>query len=511
MAKDFLMGIDAGTSAVKTAIFDLDGNIISLSRRPVSIEIPRPGWAEQNMDSVWEAVRDTIREVLSKSRVSSSDIAGIGISGQGDGCRLIDKQLRPVRASILWIDGRTGEIVTRWQKDGVDSRGFKISGSAIFAGTAAAIIKWLEKNEPNNLKRSCHFLFAKDWIKLKLTGQISTDESDASRGPINLEKRCYSDKLFEIFEISPYRQIFPRILPSAELSGEITSQAAEETGLRKGTPVIAGMIDVVAMPIALGVVHHGQAYAIVGTTCFNAVLADQLILESKSVGMSLAYPLSGKFIRAMPSMAGTPNLDWFVRECCLEDKREAKKGGKDFYALLEGKISKIPVGSEGIIYHPYLNPGGERAPFVKPSARAQFFGISLEHNRGHLLRAVYEGVALSMLDCFNHIPVEIQEIRLTGGGAESKLWCGIFADATGKTIKTFRGTELGAMGAALTAGVAVGIYPNLIEAVEKTVRVEKEYPPNFLHHRKYLQIYELYRQMREHLWEDWDLREKIIS
>lgn len=495
---------------VKAIVFDLSGQEVACVSKRLSIETIKPGWAEQDMDSTWEAVRETIARSLRESKLASSDIAAVGLAGQGDGCRLLDKHLRPVRKAILWLDGRAIEIVTRWEKEGINLSGFPISGSAIFAGTPATIIKWLEENEPHLLKQAEHFLFAKDWIKLKLTGRIITDQSDASRAPIDIQKRVYSDEVFKLLGLSPYQRLFPSIVSSMEVIGEVTPEASQETGLRKGTPVISGMIDVAATPIGLGVIEAGQAFSVIGTTAFHAVITDKLILEPAGIGMTIAY-LPGRFIRSMPSMAGTPNLDWFIREFCDSERKVAKEKGKSIFELLEKKVREVPLGAEGVLYHPYINPGGERAPFVKPSAKAQFFGISLRHSRWHLLRSIYEGVALAMLDCFTNIPIQISEIVVSGGGARSDLWCQIFADATGKVIRTPQATELGALGVAISAGVGVGVYSSVGDAIKKVVKFKREYYPNSENHQKYQQLYKLYQSLYQHLWDDWDLRVKVVN
>ncbi len=508
MSEKYLLGIDAGTSVVKSVVFDFNGREVALSRQRVPVETPMPGWAEQDMEKVWEAVKKTIAESMMKANIPSSSIAAIGVTGQGDGCRLLDKNFKPIRPSILWLDGRAGEIVTKWEKEGINEESFRISGSAVFPGTAVPIIKWLELNEPQRLKKASYFLYAKDWIKFKLTGKICTDPSDISRGPIDLKKVTYSEELFDLFTISKYRSLFPEIIHSDKIIGKTTRKASEECGLRIGIPVTSGMIDVVANPVGLGVLQDGQAYSIIGTTCFNAILSSDIIFNPPGVGMNFAYTLPGKFIRAVPSMAGTPNLDWFTDNFCHEEKKE---GERHLYRVIEEKVRNIPVGSEGVIYHPYINPGGERAPFVKSSVKAQFFGIGLHHTRWHLLRAVYEGVALSMLDCFKHIPIEVFELRLSGGGAKSPLWSQIFSDAIGKVVKIPAVSELGTFGSVIVAGTAVGLYPGVEEAAKKLVKFSHICTPDMNNHRKYLKIYELYKKIYQSLWDSWNERYDLIK
>jgi len=207
-------------------------------------------------------------------------------------------------------------------------------------------------------------------------------------------------------------------------------------------------------------------------------------------------------------MAGTPNLDWFIREFCQVEEKEKQD---NLYQFLEEKIREVPLGSEGVLYHPYISPGGERAPFVKPSAKAQFFGVSLRCSRWHLLRSVYEGVALSMLDCFNHIPIKISEIRVSGGGVKSRLWCQMFANVTGKDIRIPQESELGALGAAIGAAVGAGIYKKIEDAVEKMVRFKSVYKPSHQSHQKYQGLYQLYRRIYQHLGDDWDLRQRLMK
>ena len=511
MPKPYLLGVDAGTSLVKAVVFDHEGHEVGLSRTRIPVETSRQNWAEQDMEDVWQAVKDTIGTCLQANKISASDIAGIGVCGQGDGCRLLDRQFRPLRKSILWTDGRAGDIISAWEESGLSLEGFKISGSAIFAGAPAAIIEWLRRNEPDTLARAAHFLFAKDWIKFKLTGKIVTDPSDASRAPFEISQGDYSSEIFKMAGLDAFLDLFPQIRASGEIIGELTKAAAEETGLQTGTPVINGMIDVVACGLGVGAVNQGQAYSILGTTCFNGVIMDTVELAPIGIGMTLAYAFERQILRAMPSLAGTPNVDWFVDQFCQNEKKNAGDSNSELFYTLEKHISNIPLGCDGLIYHPYINPGGERAPFVKTSAAAQFFGLSSQHTRWHLLRAVYEGVALSLLDCFEKFPISISQLMLCGGGAQSALWCQIISDATGKPVQIPGGSELGALGTAVMTGLATGLYPNIERAVEQAVDLAAGYEPNLENHQIYQALYGLYKNLYQHVWEDWDLRAALLK
>lgn len=511
MTKPLLIGIDAGTSLVKTVIFDHDRNQVCLSRARIPVETQSAGWAEQDMDLVWESVKRTISDCLAPNNISKSDIAAIGIAGQGDGCRLIDHHYRPVRNSILWIDGRAGGIIKEWEYDRLSDISFDISGSAMFAGAPAAILEWLARHEKQTLEAASHFLFAKDWIKLKLTGKIFTDPSDASRAPFNIRKGDYSQDLFKALGLERLVNLFPPIRPSTEIIGEVTTDAAKETGLAAGTPVVNGMIDVAACGMGIGAVNHGQAYSIVGTTCFNGLIMERMDPKPVGIGMSLAYALPNHILRAMPSLAGTPNLDWFIDQFCVQEKCKAEVEKKCHFDLLERQAARIPVGAEGVLYHPYIFPGGERAPFVKPSAAAQFFGLKLSHTKWHMLRSVYEGVALSILDCFEHFPVPVSDLILCGGGARSNLWSQIISDATCKTVNIPSGDEHGALGASMAAALGIGIYSEVEKAVAELLSIKATFQPNKENHAIYRQLYGLYRSLCQHQWDDWDTRAQIIN
>ena len=347
------------------------------------------GWAEQDMELVWESIKKTIAECLAPDHISKSDIAAIGIAGQGDGCRLVDSKHRPVRNSILWIDGRAGDIIKEWETDQLGDASFDISGSAMFAGAPAPILEWLARNEKETLKEASHFLFAKDWVKLKLTGKVFTDPSDASRAPFDIRKGEYSPEIFKLLGMDHLADLFPSIRPSTEIIGEVTTEAAKETGLAAGTPVVNGMIDVVACGLGVGAINHGQAYSIVGTTCFNGLVMEHADLKPAGIGMSLAYALPNHILRAMPSLAGTPNLDWFIDRFCTEEKREAETRQTSHFDLLESEAARISVGADGGPLSPLYLSGRRARALCKAIRRGSIFRPETDsHQMAHVARRI---------------------------------------------------------------------------------------------------------------------------
>ena len=502
----YIIGVDAGTTVVKAAIFDVRGNELSRAASNVPIANPEPHLAEEDMDQVWTAAADAIRNALTSSPVRPEEIRALSVTGQGDGNWMIDANGRPVGPALLWTDGRSGEIIDRWYEDGTVSRQFDISGLGPYAGTASAILRWRVENEPEALAEGNVNLWCKDWVEYRLTGDVSTDPSDASLAGIDVRNRAWSDEVLKVWGIEDARSVLPQMRAPTDVCGEVTSEAAGQTGLREGTPVYKGQMDITASSLGVGVARPGDCMAVIGTAGIVTVATDHIEdqIQPRDVGWMIPHS-DTTWIRSMGMSAATPNLEWYLREYGTAFREEAAtQPGIDLFEYLDKQVAQTGLGSGGVIFHGYLAPGGERAPFVKPSARGSFNGITSGHTRQHLLRGVYEGVALGIRDCLDAIPTKVETVRMAGGGANSAVWCQIFADVLGRHILVPAGTEFGAKGAAIVAGVGLGAYDSYAEGADATVETVREYEPVSERTEVYDEFFEVYKDIRRSTAENWD-------
>lgn len=511
MENNLLLGIDAGTTKIKTIIYDQNGNIVAKNEDENKLIDYGNGKIEQDMDLLWKKVAKCINQLLTNNKIDASDIKGIGLSGQGEGCWLVDKSGNPSANAILWSDSRAQIISENIAADPkLLSLYRKNTGSFPFAGAQIIILKWLAENQPELLEKSRHLFFSKDWLRFKLTGDAAIEYTDASTSIINLSEKKISSKLFEKLQINEYLDLLPQLKKSDEIAGYISEEAAAETGLKEGTAVITGLMDIVATALGTGAVSKNDCCTILGTTCCNEIVTGNFDPEEKSVAGYEIHALNKNYLNVMATMSGTPNLDWFLDQFMEDIIKKSKKEKFDLFSYLEEKMKKIEAGSGGIIYHPYISPSGERAPFSDKNACSQFFGLSTKANRFHLLRAVYEGVAYSIRDCLDNSP-QVKKIYLTGGGAKSKFWAQIISDVSGKIVYRVEDSDPASRGAALLAGLAVGVYSDINSVIEKVNNINKKIVPNLEKHKLYSSLYKIYLKSRKLNKELWEERAKVME
>jgi xylulokinase len=483
----YLLGLDIGTSGVKALLVSPEGKIISSKTVPYPLATPHSGWAEQSPYDWWEATVKVLRETISNIPIDSSEIKGISLSGQMHSSVFLNEKMEVIRPAILWSDTRTSdqckEIYTK--TGGLDQLIHYVSNPALEGFTAPKIL-WLKENEPENYKKVKYILLPKDYIRYRLTNELFTEVSDAAGTLLfNVLKKRWSTSLLEKLEID--KNLLPPVLNSFDLAGRITKNIADQIGLKFGTPVVAGGADNACGAVGSGITEEGRVMVSIGSS--GVVLAQtnnpQADQEGRIHLFNHACPHSW-YMMGVTLSAGI-SYEWLEKK--LFNHRLS-------YAKLDQLAGEVRPGSEGLIFLPYLY--GERTPHTDANARGVYFGISGKHDQRHFIRSVLEGVTFALKDSLELIKdkgVKIKEIRAIGGGAKSRIWQQILADILGKEINLLNVEEGPAFGAALIAGVGVGVYDSFAEVVNRIIKVKKTIVPGIQNAERYNQYYQLYKKL----------------
>ncbi len=482
----YFLGIDTSTTSSKALLIDETGEVVAVASSPHTLQTPKPLWSEQNPLEWWEAVSASIRSVLEKAGVGGEAVAAIGLTGQMHGLVLLDEAGNVLRPAILWNDQRTqaqcDEIHARIGKE----RFIQLSGNVALTGFTAPKILWVQEHEPEIYAKARHVLLPKDYIRLKLTGEYAMDKADGAGTVLfDVQTRNWSPEILSALGINP--AWMPPTYEGPEFTGKVTPEAAALTGLKAGTPVAAGGGDQAAQAVGVGVVEAGIVALTVGTSgvVFAATPSALVEPEGRLHAFCHAVPGMWHFMGVMLSAAGS--LQWY---------RDTLAPGMSFDDLLK-EAESVPAGSEGLQFLPYLS--GERTPYPDPLARGAFIGLTLRHGRGHLTRAVLEGVAFGLKDSFTLIQNaglgEIRQVRASGGGTKGALWRQILASVLEAELVTVNTTEGAAYGAALLAGVGAGNWPEVVTACRAAVKITGSTRPDPAQVETYRQTYPLYREL----------------
>lgn len=505
---DYLLGIDNGNTVSKAALFDLEGNEIAVASAGADTFYPRPGWTERSMESLWTSTAEAIRTVIEKAGIKPHEIAGIGNTGHGNGLYLLDKSGQPVRNGIQSLDIRAADILDERVRRGILDRAFPYILQEFWPGQPNALLPWLKYNEPESYARIGHILLCKDYVKYLLTGEITTDYTDIS-GTCLLDNsnRRYSRELLEWYDIPEVYDALPKLAESFEVIGKVTRAAAEKTGLAEGTPVVGGLYDVDAGALGSGVIAPGTLCIIAGTWSINEVLIEKPV-ENRALAMVHVAMMPGRWMVLEGSATSMANLEWFVNTLCGEEKQEARERGVSVYEICSEMVDSLSPGSTDIIFHPFLFGSN-----VQATARAGFYGIAGWHTKAHLLRALYEGVVYGHMSHINKLRIlgPLQTARLTGGGSRSVVWTQIFADALNMVMEVPDGVEVSAKGAAMSAGIGVGVYRDHAEAAAKAVRIIRRQEPIAENTPHYLARYEAYQQLLDVMKKPWDSLSRLVQ
>lgn len=486
----FLLGIDSGLTVTKAVVFDEEGKELGIGTGRTFRRSPSPRWVERDMSELWERCGQIVQEALDAAKVSGSDIAAIGVAGHGDGVYLVVEDYSPVRPAILSLDSRALDILDVWEECGVLEEALKITGRRLTTGSPAPLLAWLWQNEPETFEQTRWVLSCKDWIKLKLTGEVATDPTEGSSYVGDVRTGDYSADAIRLFDLQGLSEKLPPVISSTDIMGEVTHEAATVTGLAPGTPVVSGLIDALASAIGSGCTRPGQLFMVAGTWSNNGIVTDQPAFDARWVCRHGVEP--GRWMVMSNSPASAANMEWFVRKLCPLEVIQAEDRGVSTFDFVNGEVETVLDEDSQIFFHPFLygSPYGDEAS-------AGFLGLRGWHSRGHLLKALMEGVV------FNHkghveslrSDLNVDEALLTGGAAQSKLWSQMFADTLRLAITVGGIKEAGAWGAAVCAAQGIGIHESMAEGSEQALRGARTHEPNLKRHTQLTKAYHTYSDL----------------
>ena len=490
------LGIDVGTGGTRAVLIDSAGRVIcSATAEHAPMSCPQIGWAEQSPEDWWRAACEAVKACLAKAP-SAENVTAIGLTGQMHGLVLLDEHDQVVRPAIIWCDQRTEEECREITKQVGAQRLIELTANPALTGFTLPKIWWVRRHEPELWARVRSLMLPKDYIRFRLTGERAIDVADAS-GTLMFDvvHRRWSKAMLEISQVE--ESLLPKVFESPEISGRVHPEGAKQSGLRTGIPVVAGAGDQAAGAVGMGIVKPGAVSATIGTSGVVFAATSAPVLEPHGRIHTFCHAIPNRWhVMGVTQGAGL-SLRWF-----RDQFGAGSEDGRDPYVRLAEEAAKAPPGSDGLLWAPYLM--GERTPHLDPNARGALVGITAQHTRGHVIRAILEGVAFSLKDSltlFKEIGVPIESIRLSGGGARSALWQQIQADIYEMPVELTEADEGPAYGAALLAGVGTGHWPSVEVACEAAVRVAKIIQPNpkvaAQMKRQYAQYRKLYPALRE--------------
>lgn len=462
-SRELFIGLDLGTSGAKGIVVDDRGQIVASATRDYPLLLPRPGWTEQDPDAWWQAAIGILRELTA---AIPSPPRAMGLTGQMHGAVFLDQSDRVIRPAILWNDQRTARECEAIDARVGTQRIRRITGNPTLTGFQAPKVLWLREHEPENHARLARLLLPKDYLRLKLTGVAATDVSDAAGTLLlDLQRRDWSEELLEALDVP--RQWLPDVLESPAVSAHISPEAAAETGLPAGMPVVAGAGDNAAAAVGAGIIRPGSALVSIGTSGVVFAHSDAAAPDPTGELHCFGHAVPGAYHLMGVSLSAGASLTWFNEQLGSEESAVADRMGIRPFDLLTGEADTVPAGSDGLFFLPYL--AGERTPHMDPQARGAWVGLTLKHGRAHMVRAVLEGVAYALRDSLVRIErrgIVPERLLLAGGGAHSAIWRRIIGAVLDKPYAVQQGVGGPAFGAALLASVGAGRFDDVGQAAD---------------------------------------------
>ena len=466
-----VLGIDVGTSGSRALLLGEDGRLIgSTTADHAPFRSPQAAWAEQDPDDWWRASQQAVRSVLASTGVSPDAISAVGLSGQMHGAVLLDGSGQVVRPAIIWCDQRT-EQECRWlDREVGPSRLLELTANPALTNFTLTKLLWVRTHEPELWNRVRHVLLPKDYVRYRMSGEFAIDVADAS-GTLMLDVvgRRWSQDMMEAVGIDP--AVLPRLFESPEVCARVSDEGARATGLTVGTPIVAGAGDQAAGAVGMGITRPGTVSATLGTSGVVFAATARPFLDPGGRLHTFCHAIPGRWHVMGVTQAAGLSLRW------LRDQYGMTAAGDSGYDEMVREASLIAPGAEGVLWAPYLM--GERTPHLDPNVRAALVGVAASHGRGHVVRAVLEGVAFSLRDSFtifSELGLPVDKVRVGGGGARSAAWRQIQADVYGRDVETVATEEGAGYGAALLAGVGAGFWPSVDDACDAVVRTAQVTP-----------------------------------
>lgn len=476
MAK-YLLAHDLGTSGNKATLFSTEGQLVASVVHAYDTHYFNETWVEQDADQWWDAVCITSSQLMKKANVNPEDVLGISFSGQMMGCLCVDEAGNPLRPSIIWADQRA-EAQTA-QLDALISQKefYRTVGHRNTPSYGIQKLMWIRDNEPEIFAKTYKVLNAKDYITLKLTGKFYTEPSDAnSMACFDLDSLQWSEKILAAANISVDK--LPEIVPSTFVAGYVTPEAAKATGLSTSTQVVLGGGDGVVANIGCGSIAPGKTYCCMGTSAWITTTTEKPIYDEDMRTVTWAHVVPGLYAPNGTMQYAGGSYSWLKNTICKSECEQAQANGTSPFVYMNEQIAQSPIGSNGVTFLPYLL--GERAPRWDPNAKGAWLGLKPENTRGDVLRSVLEGVTMNLSICLEILRkhIAIDEILVIGGGAKGEVWRQMMADIYNSRIKApALLEEAGSMGAAVIAGVGIGLYADFT-AIDQFLELTATHEPN---------------------------------
>ena len=494
--KPYLLGIDIGTSACKVAIFEKSGTVVAAANGDYPVYYPKEGWAEQNPEEWWSAVCQAVKKAIQKAGIAPEEIAGIGIDGQSWSAIAMDKDGNVLTNTPIWMDTRAQSICDRLNEEIGAEQIFEVSGNSLQPSYTTAKILWYKENLPEVYQRIHKILQSNSYIAYKLTGVMSQDVSQGyGLHCFDMRKAAWDEDMCRKLGIP--MEFLPEICACDHVVGTVTEKAAEESGLAVGTPVVAGGLDAACGTLGAGVIHPGETQEQGGQAGGMSICMDEYKADPRLI---LAYHVvPGQWLLQGGTTGGGGVMRWFEREFADYERSVAGEKGSSLNQLNE-IAERVAPGSDGVVFLPYMS--GERSPIWNPNAKGVFYGLDFAKTKGHMVRACMEGVALSLkhnLEVAKEAGADVEVLRAMGGSANSLLWTQIKSDITGKPIVVPSSDTATTLGAAILAGVGVGMYQDYDEAIRLTVKETRRHEPNPENRDVYEKTYKTYLNLYKSL------------